>query len=232
MRLVKGTAMTRSPAQDTGSARLVPQRYPDKMSRDRAELDAFLDSTILAHVAAVVDGRPVAMPTAFAVIDDALVIHGSTGSRWMRALEGADASVVITRLTGLVVARSMFESSVLYRSAMIFGRFTRVDAARAEAALDHFTERILPGRPGETRPSTRKELAATMFLEMPIRDWSLRISEEMPEDETADIAGDAWAGQILLESPRATAVPAPDLRAGIPIPGSVEHVLRDASGIV
>lgn len=213
-------------------ARLVPQRYPDMMRTERAELDAFLATTIIAHVAAVVDGRAVTMPTAFAVVDDQLVIHGSTGSRWMRALEGCDASVSVTRLSGLVVARSMFESSVLYRSAILFGRFARLDPAISETVLERFTERVLPGRPLETRASTRKELTATMLLAMPIAEWSLRVSEEMPDDGPDDVAGDTWAGQILFDSPRVAAVAAPDLRDGIPVPASVERFLGNPRGII
>ena len=212
--------------------RLVPQRYPDMMTTDRAQLDRLLSATVVAHISALVEGRAVSIPTAFTVIDDRLVIHGSTGSRWMRAIVESEVSVTITRVTGLVVARSMFESSMLYRSAMLFGRFTKVDSANAEGMLEKFTDRILPGRSGETRPSSRKELAATMLLEMPIREWSLRISEDMPEDELEDAAGDTWAGQIRFHQIRASAHPAPDLQSGIVVPPSVTSFLRNPGGIV
>jgi len=202
------------------------------MSERREDLDLLLGETVIAHVAAIVEGRPIAMPTAFAVIDDRIVIHGSTGSRWMRALTGQDASVSVTRATGLMVARSMFEMSILYRSAVLFGRFAPVGPEAHERMLEAFTERVLPGRPAELRPSTRKELAATMLLEMPIEEWSLRVSEGMPEDDEADLSGDAWSGIITLDRVEASAHPVPDLREGIGVPSSVTAFVKDPRGLV
>lgn len=138
------------------------------MSEDRAALDALLASSVLAHVGLVVDGRAAVFPTGFAVVDGSLVIHGSTGSRWMRALAGQEMSVTVTKLEGVVVARSTFESSMLYRSAMLFGRFEPVPAERKAAVLDALSDRLIPGRSAELRPSTRKELAATTALALPI----------------------------------------------------------------
>jgi nitroimidazol reductase NimA-like FMN-containing flavoprotein (pyridoxamine 5'-phosphate oxidase superfamily) len=115
---------------------LVPQRLPEKMRTDRAQLDELLDTTVLAHIGLVVDEHAAVFPTGFVRIDDQLVIHGSTGSHWMRALAGQDAAVTVTRIDGVVVARSTFESSMHYRSAMIFGRFAPVPAERTAAALD------------------------------------------------------------------------------------------------
>lgn len=211
---------------------LVPQRMPEKMSSDFADLEALCASTTLAHVAYTSDSGPLVFPTAFALLDGRLVIHGSTGSRWMRHLEGAQASVAITKITGLVVARSTFESSVHYRSAVIFGTFTRVATDRQEPLLTRLSERLIPGRTAETRSSLRKELAATILLEMPLDRWSLRVSEGWPEDEDEDIAGDAWAGVIHLSDPVASAEAAPDLRAGIPEPASVTNLVRHPRGIV
>lgn len=211
---------------------LVPQRMPEKMSQSLADLEALCASTTLAHVAYAGPDGPLVFPTAFAVLDGHLVIHGSTGSRWMRHLEGAAASVAITKVTGLVVARSTFESSVHYRSAVIFGSFTRVARDRQNDTLIRLSERLIPGRTSETRNSLRKELAATLVLEMPLDRWSLRVSEEWPEDDDTDVAGDAWAGVIHLGDPVARAEAAPDLRPGIPEPASVQHLVRSPRGIV
>lgn len=211
---------------------LRPRRMPEKMERDRAALDALCSETVLAHVAAFVEGQAIAMPTAFGVFDDRIVIHGSTGSRWMRALQEHEASVSITRATGLVVARSMFESSMWYRSAVVFGRFSPVPTEEHDSLLTRFTERLLPGRSAETRPSTRKELAATMLLAMPIERWSLRVSEDMPDDEPSDVAGDAWAGVIQLGQSVTGVLPAPDLRPGIEAPGSVAAFARAPHGLL
>ncbi|WP_241095383.1 MULTISPECIES: pyridoxamine 5'-phosphate oxidase family protein [unclassified Leucobacter] len=220
--------MTQAPS----SPNLQPQRMPELMSRDRGALDQLLSDTVLAHVGLSVDGRPMVMPTAFAVQDDKLLIHGSTGSRWMRAVQEQDACVTITRLNGVLVARSMFESSIHYQSAVFFGRFTRVEPERLDAALVQLTDRILPGRSEELRGNSRKELAATLLLEMPITDWSLRISDGWAEDDDRDVAGDAWGGVIRLAPQRATAEAAPDLRAGIAVPPSVAAFVGNPRGIV
>ena len=205
--------------------RLVSQRMPELMNRDRAVLDELLAGSVLAHIGLLVPegeaSRAVVFPTGFAVVDGAIVIHGSTGSRWMRALADQEVSVAVTKLDGVVVARSTFESSMLYRSAMIFGRFAPVPDERKAAALDALSDRFIPGRSAEVRASHKKELAATMALEMPIEQWSLRVSDGWPEDEPRDIAGPAWAGQVRFGAPTAQIVPAPDLREGTRVPASV-----------
>ncbi len=156
----------------------VSTRLPEKMSSDRDALDALLDSTVLAHVAYVDDaGAPGVLPTAAVRWGDRLLVHGSTGSRWMRLASQDPVTVSIAAVDGVVVARSAFESSVLYRSAVLFGRFTRLAGTELADALDVVTERLIPGRRVELRASTAKELAATMVLAMPIDDWSLRISD-------------------------------------------------------
>jgi uncharacterized protein len=204
---------------------LVSQRLPEKMCTDRAALDELLDTTVVAHIGLVADKHAVVFPTGFARIDDQLAIHGSTGSRWMRALAGQDTAVTVTRLDGIVVARSAFESSMHYRSAMIFGRFAPVPAERTAAVLDAFTDRVIPGRSRELRPSTRRELAATTVLAMPIDQWSLRVSDGWPEDEPGDIAAQAaWAGVVRWGPPAVSIHAAPDLLPGIPVPPSV-HAL-------
>lgn len=220
--------MTQAPS----TPNLQPQRMPELMSRDRGALDQLLSQTILAHVGLNVDGRAMVMPTAFAVQDDKIMIHGSTGSRWMRAVQEQEACVSVTRLNGVLVARSMFESSIHYQSAVLFGRFTRVEPEQLDAALVRLTDRILPGRSAELRGNSRKELAATLLLEMPITDWSLRVSDGWAEDDERDIAGDSWGGVIRLAPQRASAEAAPDLRDGIAVPPSVAAFVASPRGIV
>ena len=205
--------------------RTEPTRLPELMSHDRDELDALLRSTALAHVGLVVDGHPVVIPTAAAAWGDRLLIHGSTGSTWMRLIaDGAPVCVSIAAIDGIVVARSAFESAVIYRSAVLFGEFTALEGPEKEEALDVLTERLLPGRTAELRRPSSRELAATLLLAMPIREWSLRSLDDWPEDPADDVAGPAWAGQLRFGPPITTVVPAPDLRAGIPVPASVGAV--------
>ena len=204
-------------------------RMRDRAVTDRAELDRLLDDTFLAHVG-MADGRggAVVIPTAIARDGDSVLIHGSTGSGWMRqAAAGRPACVTVTELSGIIVARSSFENSLRYRSAVLFGTFTRLAEADVPRALDLFTERLIPGRLTEVRPMHRRELAATMVLGMPIRDWSLKISGAWPTDPPDDVAGRAWAGVIPFDARRlGDPLPAPDLRAGIPLPASVRAMTR------
>ncbi len=199
-----------------------PTRARHKVRDDRVALDALLDCVQVGHVALVADGHPVVLPTAIARDGNRVLIHGSTGSRWMRTLaDGVPASLAVTALDGLVVARSAFESSMHYRSAVLFGRCTPVTGDDAAHALDVLTEALLPGRTAEVRPPTPRELAATLVLALPIEQWSLKVSDGMPDDPPEDVAGDSWAGIVPLRTVRGAPVPAADLRAGIALPPSV-----------
>jgi nitroimidazol reductase NimA-like FMN-containing flavoprotein (pyridoxamine 5'-phosphate oxidase superfamily) len=199
-------------------------RLSEKQDTSRTRLDELLDSTPLATVALVRDDHPVIFPTGFARIGDDLVIHGSTGSPWMRALAaGAAAAVSVTALDGVVVARSSFESSFQYRSATVFGVFEQVPDADKLRFLDAVTEKFIPGRVAELRASSRKELAATLALRMQIKadSWSLKISDGWPDDPDEDVAGDAWAGVVPMTVNYGDPLPAPDLTPGIAVPPSV-----------
>jgi nitroimidazol reductase NimA-like FMN-containing flavoprotein (pyridoxamine 5'-phosphate oxidase superfamily) len=199
-------------------------RLRDRASTDRAELDRLLDDVFLAHVG-LADGQGgvVVIPTAVVRDGDRVLIHGSTGSGWMRrAAEGEPACLTVTELSGIIVARSAFENSLRYRSAVLFGSFSRLPDPEIPKALDTFTEHLLPGRAAEIRPNHRRELAATMVLSMPIQQWSLKIGTDWPEDDDEDLEGSAWAGVIPFDTKKyGDPVNAPDLRPGIPVAASV-----------
>jgi nitroimidazol reductase NimA-like FMN-containing flavoprotein (pyridoxamine 5'-phosphate oxidase superfamily) len=199
-------------------------RLPEKQRDSREELYALLDSTPLATVAVIRDGHPAIFPTGFARVADELVIHGSTGSPWLRALvAGATAAVSVTTLDGIVVARSGFESSFHYRSAALFGAFTPVPDEDKVRYLDALTDAFIPGRVAELRPSSRKEIAASLALRLHIGvdNWSLKVSDGWPEDPDEDIASGAWAGVVPLSVTAGAPCPAPDVPAGIDVPASV-----------
>ena len=191
---------------------------------ERAELDSLLDEVLVAHVGLTDDsGGVVVIPTAMARDGDSVLVHGSTGAGWMRrAATSRPVCLTVTDLTGIIVARSSFESSFHYRSAVLFGTMTTVTADDMPRALDLLTEHFLPGRTGEIRRPSRRELAATLVLRMPIGQWSLKVSDGWPEDDEDDLAGDAWAGVIPLRITPGDALSAPDLRPGIPVPSSVK----------
>lgn len=205
---------------DRPSRRLT--RLPDKQSPDLAELHRLLDDTYLGHVAFRLGEEVSVVPTAIVRVDDSLVWHGSTGSGWMRSLAGgAPVAISIAALDGVVVARSRFESSFWYRSAVVRGLPRRLEGEERLRALDAVVERIVPGRLAETRDSDTSELAATMVLAVPLDDWVLKVSAGWPEDTDEDVAGGAWAGVVPLVTGYGAPRPAPDLRPDIDVPPSV-----------
>jgi hypothetical protein len=113
----------------------------------------------------------------------------------------------------------------------VFGVFERIPDAEKLGYLDAVTEKFIPGRVAELRPSTRKELAATLALRMPIGadSWSLKISDGWPEDPVEDVAGDAWAGVVPMSVAYGVPRPAPDLGPGIAVPASVRAMTGGAS---
>lgn len=206
-------------------------RLAEKQSASRADLDELLASTPLATVALVRDGHPVVFPTGFARVADDLVIHGSTGSPWLRALAaGAPAAVSVTTLDGVVVARSGFESSFHYRSAALFGVFETIPEQWKVSYLNALTDAFIPGRVAELRASSRRELAATLALRMAITDdnWSLKVSAGWPEDPDEDVAGDAWAGVVPMTVAYGAPQAAPDLTPGIVVPASVRALTGES----
>lgn len=203
-----------------------PARMPERVtSTDRVALDRLLREAVVGHFAFVEDGRPVVMPIAFAHTDDALILHGSTGSWWLRKLAtGIPVTASVATVDGLVYARSAFESSMRYRSAILFGACERLDGDKKLAALDLVTDGLLPGRIPEVRAHNRKELAATLVLRMRIDEWTFKNSTEWPEDPDDDIATETWAGVLPILTTYGEALAAPDLREGIPMSPSVERL--------
>ncbi|MBC7518162.1 MAG: pyridoxamine 5'-phosphate oxidase family protein [Microbacteriaceae bacterium] len=194
-------------------------------SADRAALNSLVAEVVVGHFGFSVDGLPVVMPIAVASDGDTLLLHGSTGSWWLRQLAtGIPVSMAITAVDGLVVARSAFESSMHYRSGVLFGRCVAVEGQEKVAALDVITEALIPGRTREVRASLPKELAATLVLRMIVDEFSVKVSHDWPEDTAADLATDVWAGVIPLVAVRSEPLPAPDLRAGIALPESVRRL--------
>ena len=201
-------------------------RLAEKQSTSRSQLEELLDSTPLATVAFVRDGHPVALPIGFARIADEVVIHGSTGSPWLSALSGgAQAAVSVTTLDGVLVARSGFESSFQFRSAVLFGTFEEVDDNKVHY-LETLTDTFIPGRVAELRASSRKEIAATVVLRMAITadNWSLKIGDGWPEDPEEDVAAGGWAGVVPLTTVYGEPRRAPDCDAAIPVPASVRRM--------
>lgn len=202
-------------------------RLPERQRAAREQLDALLDSTPLATVAFVRDGSPVALPIGAARLGDDLVIHGSTGSPWLTALaSGIPVSVCVSAIDGVVVARSGFESSFHYRSVVLFGSFTVVAEAEKETFLKALIDTFIPGRSAELRPSTARELAATLVMRLPIGadNWSCKIADGWPEDAEQDVAAGGWAGVVPVVTGYAAPMRAPDCDPAVAVPDSVRSM--------
>lgn len=185
------------------------RRLRDRGAYDRETIHAILDAATHCHVAHVVDGRPVATPTLHWRHEDRLYWHGSVASRMLTTHRGGgEVCVTATLIDGFVMARSGFHHSANYRSVMCFGTPEEVvDPAGKLAALEQFMEHWFPGRWASLRPPTRKELAATCVMSLPLTEASAKLRTGGPKDAVADLASPVWAGVIPLE-----------LAAGRPVP--------------
>ncbi|QYF72407.1 pyridoxamine 5'-phosphate oxidase family protein [Cryobacterium sp. PAMC25264] len=197
-------------------------RAPERQRTDRAELYGILDDALVAHVAIVRDGLPLVLPMGFGRGDDAIYLHGSTGSGIFRAMaSGTPISVTVTHLDGRVYARSLFESSMNYRSAVVFGVPTVVAAADKEEAMRVVSEHLMPGRWAEVREMTKRELAATLVLRLPLDEASVKVrahgaSESVDDGDDRSI----WAGVLPLRVTAAAPETSELTPAGTPVSGA------------
>jgi len=202
------------------------RRIPDKAVHDRAVLHSVLDAGLVAHVAVVDDGQPYVVPVAYARDGDRVLFHGSTGSRLFRALaDGAPTCLTVTLLDGLVLARSAFESSMHYRGAMALGTCTVLEGAEKDDALRLISDHLLPGRWDDIREPSRKELAATLVLALPLDEASVKISDGDPDDDPQDVDRPVWGGVVPIRE--VFGEPRPDERgAAHPVPDYVRSWTR------
>ena len=178
------------------------RRTPKRADYSLAAVHEALDEAYVCHIAFTVDGQPHCIPTAHWRVGDTLYIHGSNGSRMLRALgEGTPASVAVTLVDGLVLARSVFHHSMNYRSAMVYGQFRPVTAHdEKELALRAFLDKIETGRWGPARPPNDKEYAATTLLALTIEQAVAKVRTGPPVDDAEDMQQAVWAGVLPLET--------------------------------
>ncbi|WP_176039194.1 pyridoxamine 5'-phosphate oxidase family protein [Burkholderia stabilis] len=206
----------------SSTSRTTIRRLPELANRDRAMLYRIVDDAYVCHIA-FNDGQDThCIPTAHWRRDDNLYIHGSNGSRMIKALTtGAQACVAITLLDGLVLARSAFSHSMNYRSAVIYGQFEMVEGGVEKlAALDAFMDKIAAGRKHEARPGNSKEINATSVLRIPLAEAAVKISDSLPSDKEEDLSLAVWAGILPLKMTRGTPVHAD---GDVPVPDYVRN---------
>ena len=204
------------------TSRTEPHRHRDRGRSDRDDLYAVLDAGLICHLGVIVDGAPRVLPTGYGRLGDTLYLHGSSANATFIAGAGREVCVTVTHLDGLVCARSVFNHSMNYRSAMIYG-VTRLltDLAERTEALRVITEHLAPGQWSYVRQPTKKELAATSVLELPLTEASVKIRDGGPHDEEEDYERDIWAGVVPVTVAFGAPVPSQDLRPGIAAP---EHI--------
>ncbi|MET8043955.1 bifunctional pyridoxamine 5'-phosphate oxidase family protein/GNAT family N-acetyltransferase [Micromonospora sp. NPDC005215] len=201
------------------TARTTPHRSRDKMSYDRAAAHAVLDEAYHCALGFTVDGQPRVLPTLHVRIGDTLYLHGSTGSRPLLAArgDGLEVCVAVTVLDGLVYARSQFHHSANYRSVVALGTARLVTDEREKSAmLTALVEKVGSGRSTDTRPPSRRELAETAVLALPLHEVSVRNRTGGVREDEADLHLPHWAGVLPL---RLTAgQPEPDAGVTAPLP--------------
>jgi nitroimidazol reductase NimA-like FMN-containing flavoprotein (pyridoxamine 5'-phosphate oxidase superfamily) len=216
--------------------RSTPRRERERAQSDRAWLREVLDASLICHLAVVVDGVPLALPTVFAVDPDGpdqggtLYVHGSVASRSLVQAPEQDVSVTFTVLDGIVLARSGFNHSMNYRSAVVIGRPRAVtDVDERAHALDLLVDHVAPGRSALLRRPTRKELAATTVLALPLHEASVKRRAGDPSDEEEDVAaGRVWAGVVPLRLSASAAETSADAE-DVPVPEHVRRRVADLS---
>src|SRR5712691_8446515 len=206
-------------------------RLRERGRSDRAELYAVLDAGLICHLGVLIDGSPVVLPTGYGRSGDTLYLHGSSANRSLLAADSRDVCVTVTHLDGMVCARSVSHHSMNYRSAVVFGTARLVtDDTDKLAALRAVTEQLVPGRWENARPPTRKELAATAVLALPLDEASVKARTGPPKDDPEDYQLDFWAGVVPAAIGFGPAEPDQALRPGLELPDHITALgLRDRS---
>ncbi|HSI27607.1 MAG TPA: pyridoxamine 5'-phosphate oxidase family protein [Aeromicrobium sp.] len=217
--------MTITPEHLSATPRTRHRRMRDQGRSERSELHAVLDAGFVCHLGVIIDGAPMVIPTAYGYTPEWLYLHGSVASQSLVTAPGSVVCATVTHIDGMVLARSVFEHGVNYRSAMIYGVPRLVtDAIEKEAGLQVLTEHIAPGQWDYARRPSPKELAATSLLAISLGEASVKIRSGPPTDgDSPDAQLDIWAGVIPMSTRRHQPLADPLLTSGIPLP---DHIRR------
>ena len=204
------------------------RRLPKRGSRERELIYSILDEALIAHVGFVTDNQPFVIPMAYGRKGDRLYLHGSSVSRLIKNLErGVEICFTVTLLDGLVVARSLFHHSMNYRSVVLFGKAELVESEGEKmAALQAFSNHMIPGRWQEARIPHAQELKATTVLAFPIIEGSAKVRTGQPLDDAEDYALPIWAGELPLKVTAGIPLADPQLHKAIAIPDHIANYHR------
>ena len=203
------------------------KRISNNSDYSKETVHAIIDEALFCHLGIIHDGKPVVIPTIHARMGDQIVFHGSNASRLLKISNNNEICVTITLLDGLVMARSLFNSSMNYRSAVIFGKGEIIkDHDERMAAFKSITDHIAPGRWDDARQPNNSELKQTSVVRLPIDEASAKISVGPPDDEDEDYALDYWAGVIPINQTYGEPESDPILQEGITIPDYLKNYCR------
>jgi uncharacterized protein len=215
-----GSALSSTP-------RTTLRRHKERGSTDRADLYAVLDAGLICHLGVIAGGVPLVLPTAYGRDGDTLYLHGSSANGAFGAAAGQQVCVTVTHMDGIVCARSVFNHSVNYRSAVVLGTATRVaDEDERWQALRVITDHLVPGRWAAARQPTRKEMAATAVLSLPLAEASVKVRTGMPKDDPEDLGLDVWAGVLPMSVTWGGPQPDPLLGEEIPVPAHIRDAVQ------
>ncbi len=210
------------------SARTRVTREPQRGVYDRETIYKILDEGLVCHVGFTADDQTFVIPTMYARVGDAIYFHGSAASRMLRRVgEGVNVCVTVTLLDGLVLARSVFNHSMNYRSVVALGAATLVDSPTEKLeALRAFTEKILPGRWNDARQPNEQELKSTSILRLPLTEASAKVRVGPPLDDDADYSLRVWAGVVPLRLVAEAPIPDEKCDPSIPVPAYAARYTR------
>lgn len=207
-------------------------RLPKRGHYDCETIYSILDEALICHVGFAENGQPYVIPINFARLGDTIILHGAKASRLLKHVEaGHPVCVEVTIIDGLVLARSVFNHSVNYRSVVLFGTGRLiVDEGEKLAALEAVTEHLIPGRWKEARLPTAKELNATSVVSIQINEASAKVRVGPPVDEEEDYTLPVWAGVLPLQEVALSPLQDELQSTLIPLPAYVEEYSRKPQG--
>ena len=207
------------------SERTRVRRRATRGQYDPATVYSILDAVPYCHIGFVAGGQPYVIPTAFGREADRLYIHGSAESRMLRHLSNSvPMCCTVTLFDGLVLARSLFNHSMNYRSAVILGQARLLEGEEKLHGLEVISDHLVPGRWADARAQNRKEMKATSVLCLPITEASAKIRSGPPHDDDADLALPCWAGVVPLARRYGKPIGDPTLAPGIAVPPYVKRL--------
>ena len=213
----------------TKNARTEGSRYyPKRYDFNETTRDAILDEGLVCHVSFILDNQPFVLPTGYCRIENTLYLHGSVGSHFfMQMAKGIPVSIAVTLLDGLVLARSVFNHSMNYRSVVAFGKCRLVETeAERWLAAEKFTEHVIPGRWAEARHPSASDMKKTMFIAVDIEDASVKFRAHGVGDDPEDMDLDLWAGVLPLQMTVLEPETDENGKQGLEVPSYVRHYKR------